>query len=64
MMTRAGWKSSTLKPGDKVTLVMHPLKSGKPSGSLVSVMVPDGRVLGPGAGEVPPPSTTAPTPAR
>ena len=59
MMTRAGWKSSTLKPGDKVTLVMHPLKSGKPSGSLVSVTVPDGRVLGPGAGEVPPPPTTA-----
>jgi hypothetical protein len=64
MMTRAGWKSSTLKPGDKVTLVMHPLKSGKPSGSLVSVTVPDGRVLGPGAGEVPPPRTTAPTPAK
>jgi len=57
MMTRAGWKSSTLKPGDKVTLAMHPLKSGKPSGSLVSVTLPDGRVLGPGAGQVPPPPT-------
>ena len=63
MMTRAGWKSSTLKPGDKVTLTMHPLKSGKPSGSLVSVTIPDGRVLGPGAGPVPPPPTTEPPPA-
>jgi hypothetical protein len=59
MMTRAGWKSSTLKPGDKVTLVMHPLKSGKPSGSLVRVTVPDGRVLGNGAGELPPPPAAA-----
>ena len=63
MMTRAGWKSSTLKPGDKVTLAMHPLTSGKPSGSLVSVTIPDGRVLGPGAGQVPPPPTTQPPPA-
>jgi hypothetical protein len=49
MMLRNGWKPSTLKPGDKVTLTMHPLKNGKPGGSLVSVKVPDGRTLGPGA---------------
>lgn len=49
MMLRNGWKPSTLKPGDKVTLTMHPLKNGSPGGSLVSVKVPDGRILGPGA---------------
>ena len=49
MMLRNGWKPSTLKPGDKVTLTMHPLRNGSPGGSLVSVVVPDGRVLGPGA---------------
>lgn len=49
MMLRNGWKPSTLKPGDKVTLTMHPLRNGKPGGSLVKVKVPDGRVLGPGA---------------
>ena len=49
MMLRNGWKPSTLKPGDKVTLTMHPLKNGNPGGSLVSVKVPDGRTLGPGA---------------
>ena len=49
MMLRNGWKPSTLKPGDKVTLTMHPLKNGSPGGSLVSVKVPDGRTLGPGA---------------
>lgn len=61
MMLRTGWKSGTLKPGDKVTLVMHPLKSGKPSGSLVRVTIPDGRVLGPG-GPPPPPPKAAPGP--
>jgi hypothetical protein len=49
MMLRNGWKPSTLKPGDKVTLTMHPLKNGSPGGSLVTVKVPDGRTLGPGA---------------
>lgn len=49
MMLRNGWKPSTLRPGDKVTLTMHPLKNGSPGGSLVRVKVPDGRVLGAGA---------------
>lgn len=49
MMLRNGWKLSTLKPGDKVTLTMHPLKDGSHGGSLVRVKVPDGRTLGPGA---------------
>lgn len=49
MMLRNGWKPSTLKPGDKVTLTMHPLRNGNPGGSLVRVRIPDGRVLGPGA---------------
>jgi hypothetical protein len=49
MMLRNGWKPSTLKAGDKVTLTMHPLRNGKPGGSLVKVIVPDGRTLGPGA---------------
>jgi len=48
MLTRAGWKSSTLKVGDKVKVVCNPLRSGEPSGRLVTVTRPDGRVLGPG----------------
>jgi hypothetical protein len=49
MMLRNGWKPSTLKSGDKVTLTLHPLRDGKSGGSLVKVIVPDGRTLGPGA---------------
>ena len=49
MMMRNGWKPSTLKSRDKVTLTLHPLRDGRPGGSLVKVIVPDGRTLGPGA---------------
>ena len=58
MLARTGWKSSTLKPNDKVTVVMNPLKSGGPSGRLLKVTLPDGRVMGPG-GNAPPPKPAA-----
>jgi len=51
---RSGWKPRSLKPGDKVTVSLHPLKDGTYGGRLVSVMLPDGRVLGYGGGNAPP----------
>lgn len=57
MLTRTGWKSSTLQPNDKVKVVCNPLRSGEPSGRLVTVTLPDGRVLGPGGpAPLPPPN--------
>jgi len=53
MMSRQGWKSRTLKPGDKIALVMHPISSGALIGSLVSVTLADGTVLGPGGAAAP-----------
>jgi hypothetical protein len=53
MMSRTGWKRTTLKMGDKVVVVGNPLKNGKPNASLVKITLPDGRVLGPG--DAPPP---------
>lgn len=44
-LVRAGWRSSTLKPGDAVTVTVRPLRSGEPGGSFVSVKLPDGRVM-------------------
>jgi hypothetical protein len=44
-LVKAGWKSTTLKPGDKVTIVGNPVKSGEPSAIFVSVTLADGRVL-------------------
>jgi len=45
-LARQGWKSTSLKPGDKVTLVMHPMKDGSNGGSLMCVTKADGSVLG------------------
>ena len=38
-LARSGWKRTSLKPGDKAVLVMHPLKDGTAGGSLVTVSV-------------------------
>jgi hypothetical protein len=45
VLIRAGWKSSVLKPGDKVTVMAHPQVSGEPGGIFVSVTLADGRTL-------------------
>ena len=45
-LVRNGWKSSTLKPGDKVTVVGRPLKSGEPGSAIfTSVTLADGREM-------------------
>jgi hypothetical protein len=44
-LTRAGWKRSSLKPGDKATVNIHPLKDGSPGGSLMNVSV-NGQLVG------------------
>jgi hypothetical protein len=42
-----GWKRTTLTPGDRISVVANPLRSGdEPAGKFVSVTLPDGRVLG------------------
>jgi Family of unknown function (DUF6152) len=45
VLTSAGWKFNTLRPGDKVRVVMNPLRNGAPGGWLVSVTLSDGRTL-------------------
>jgi hypothetical protein len=45
-LARKGWKPKTLKQGDKVTMVIHPLRDGGPGGSFVSVVLPNGQTLG------------------
>ena len=39
-LIRAGWKSNIIKPGDKVSIVVNPVRSGEPSGIFVSLNVP------------------------
>lgn len=43
IMRRQGWSAQTLKPGDKVKFVGHPLHSGDAGLSLFYVILPDGK---------------------
>jgi len=49
----SGWKFSSLKKGDKTTLVINPLKTGQAGGFLNTATLPDGRALGNGPGRQP-----------
>src|ERR1044071_7429200 len=40
-ITGAGYKRTTFKAGDKVTVTVQPVKSGAPVGRLISVQLPD-----------------------
>ncbi len=41
-LARVGWKPGTLKPGDKVTLVIHPMRDGVKGGQYLSGTGPGG----------------------
>jgi len=45
-LVKDGWKSTLLKAGDKVTVVVNPLRSGERGGIFVSIKLADGRVFG------------------
>jgi len=51
ILQQAGWKFSSLRKGDKTTLIISPLKNGKPGGFLNTATLPDGRVLSNGPGQ-------------
>lgn len=50
ILRNSGWKHDTLKPGDKITLIINPLKNGNPGGLLVQANLADARKLGNGPG--------------
>lgn len=41
-LVRTGWKRETLRPGDKITATIHPMRDGSPGGNLISVTLPSG----------------------
>lgn len=62
-LARMGWKSTSLKPGDKVTISVHPLRTGERGGSFMKVTFADGRVLSDSirqAGSAPSPAARSP----
>lgn len=44
ILSRNGWKRTVLQPGDKVRILIYPLKSGEPGGSFLEVHKEDGSV--------------------
>lgn len=45
VMTARGWRQSTFKPGDPITVVAHPNKDGSRKVLLFYVIMPDGKRL-------------------
>jgi hypothetical protein len=45
LIARKGWTIGTLKPGDKITLRMHPMRDGSKAGSVIDITLADGRTL-------------------
>jgi len=44
-LARQGWKSSSVKAGDKISVVIWPLRSGEKGGLFISLTLPNGQVL-------------------
>jgi hypothetical protein len=44
-MINRGWSKEMFKPGDEVTVTVEPVKSGKPVGRLLQVVLPSGKTL-------------------
>jgi hypothetical protein len=64
IMLRQGWTKNSFKPGDKITIIGHPLKSGEKGGSLYYAIDKNGKKLyhdvnrngGPAGGAAPAPA--------
>ena len=44
-MTRAGWNKHTVTPGDKVKVLLSPLRDGGAAGSITSVTLASGKTI-------------------
>jgi Family of unknown function (DUF6152) len=44
-LARQGWRSDSLKPGDKISVVIWPLRSGEKGGLFISLTLPNGQIL-------------------
>jgi uncharacterized protein DUF6152 len=49
ILNRAGWKFNMLKPGDQITVIVSPLRTGEPAALLKQITLADGRKFTNGA---------------
>jgi hypothetical protein len=45
-LSRRGWRATSFKPGDVVTVRLNPMKDGTPAGGFVGAKFADGRTIG------------------
>ena len=45
-LTQSGWKRTTLRPGDRVRIYVHPLRNGAKGGAYAGIVLADGATLG------------------
>ena len=46
VLGRLGWKKNSVKPGDKVTVLVNPTRDGAHGGALISLTDPTGKKIG------------------
>jgi hypothetical protein len=44
-MINVGWSKDTLKAGEEVTVMVEPVKNGRPAGRVLEVSLPNGKTL-------------------
>jgi hypothetical protein len=44
-MISSGWRQTSLKPGDEITITIEPMKNGRPTGRIEYVTLPNGTTL-------------------
>ena len=49
ILNRIGWKFNMVKPGDRVSIIVSPLRSGEPAALLKQLTMADGKKYGNGA---------------
>jgi hypothetical protein len=45
-LSRQGWRPTTFKPGDPVTIKVNPMKDGSTGGQFIGAKLPDGKTIG------------------
>jgi hypothetical protein len=53
VLLKAGWSRNIMKPGDEITISVNPSLAGAPVGEILKIVLPDGKVLFRGNGQVP-----------
>lgn len=45
-LSRQGWTKNTFRPGDKVSIKVHPMKDGSAAGGFIGAQLADGSTIG------------------